>query len=551
MKKIIIYSFIAINICMGIANAVTIPQQRPSDKPLEMPGEIEPDEVFLLPPPLLDSDDFSSSLNINVKAIELSGNKAISSDELLSIVDAYTNRMLDQHLLNQLRNKITWYYVEKGYLNSGAYYPDQDLADGVLKISIIEGKITELDISIEGDLTEAYVRQLLSINTDRIFNMNEIKNRLYILQQYSNIAKVDANLLPTELKGKAKLILRVTEDDPLHFSALLNNYRPPSVGEYQGVFQLDHLNLTGQGDQGYLLTSVTEGLRNIDGQYRYPLVPGKYDLGVFASTNDSEVVEDVLNLVDIENESSLWGVSARYVPYKTLYSELNLSLSMEFKSSETRIDGSPFLSVSGTVDPEVRASIVRFSQEWLHRDRTSVMTMRSMFSVGLDRNNATIVNGPVDAKYAAWLGQLQWRNKTYKNQSIELRSMIQLSNDPLLPFEQIAAGGRYTARGYRENALIRDNGLIANLEYYVPFKINKSIYPLNVVLFTDYAQLKNRERTSGDSKSISSAGLGMVGQIDKHWSYEMFWAHANNDLQSTTDDALQDDGVHLQFRLNY
>jgi hemolysin activation/secretion protein len=51
---------------------------------------------------------------------------------------------------------------------------------------------------------------------------------------------------------------------------------------------------------------------------------------------------------------------------------------------------------------------------------------------------------------------------------ILFRTDLQLANNPLLPLEQLAVGGRYTVRGYQENQLVRDNGVIAQLEARVP-----------------------------------------------------------------------------------
>ena len=42
--------------------------------------------------------------------------------------------------------------------------------------------------------------------------------------------------------------------------------------------------------------------------------------------------------------------------------------------------------------------------------------------------------------------------------------VVQLSNDHLFPLEQIAVGGRYSVRGYREFTLIRDNAAMGSIE---------------------------------------------------------------------------------------
>jgi hemolysin activation/secretion protein len=42
-----------------------------------------------------------------------------------------------------------------------------------------------------------------------------------------------------------------------------------------------------------------------------------------------------------------------------------------------------------------------------------------------------------------------------------------------LPLEQMAIGGRFSVRGYRENTMVRDHGLIVSLEGRIPLVENR------------------------------------------------------------------------------
>jgi len=104
-----------------------------------------------------------------------------------------------------------------------------------------------------------------------------------------------------------------------------------------------------------------------------------------------------------------------------------------------------------------------------------VIAARSRFTFGIDALDATIHQSSSipDGKFISWLGQFQYARilKTWDMQLL-FRTDAQVANQPLLPLEQIAVGGRYTVRGYREDLLVRDQALISSLELRVPIVQN-------------------------------------------------------------------------------
>ena len=82
-----------------------------------------------------------------IREIRLTGNTAFSAEELAEVTAAYTNRYLTSEDLEALRQALTVHYVQRGYLNSGAVIPDQKVTDGVVELHIVEGRLTEIDVT--------------------------------------------------------------------------------------------------------------------------------------------------------------------------------------------------------------------------------------------------------------------------------------------------------------------------------------------------------------------------------------------------------------------
>lgn len=113
---------------------------------------------------------------------------------------------------------------------------------------------------------------------------------------------------------------------------------------------------------------------------------------------------------------------------------------------------------------------VRIHQEYIERWEKFALAFRSTFSVGVDAFGATIQKNHLnpDSEYFAWLGQSRgiWNLPQIKSDFV-FKGNVQVSDDPLLPLERMAVGGRHTVRGYRENQLVRDNGYAASTELHI------------------------------------------------------------------------------------
>ena len=120
--------------------------------------------------------------------------------------------------------------------------------------------------------------------------------------------------------------------------------------------------------------------------------------------------------------------------------------------------------------------------------------------------------------------------------------------------EPPARRGARTVRGYRENQFVRDNGVVASLEWRFPLfpdKEGAGRYRLQLVPFVDFGRSwdENDALPTSEAEEISSAGLGFLWDPSRSWHLELFLGHAFDDVDNPNDDDLQDDGVH--FLLNY
>ena len=145
------------------------------------------------------------------------------------------------------------------------------MRDGVIKIQIIEGVLSAINISGNRRLRTRYVKDRIEIDGDVPLNINTLQEKLQLLQQNRRIKQVDAALKPGVVPGQAELDVQVVEDRPYEVWLIGDNRRAPSVGAEEARVSVSHYNVSGFGDTLAFDYSVTEGLNDLFVRYAWPL----------------------------------------------------------------------------------------------------------------------------------------------------------------------------------------------------------------------------------------------------------------------------------------
>jgi hemolysin activation/secretion protein len=539
--------------------------QEPLRIPEQLPGPVQKSPELVLPPLKLEpdaQDSLTNATRVTVRKIVLIGNQVFSDQELTHLTQPYENRIITSEQLQQLRYQLSRYYVDHGYINSGAVIPDQKLENGIIRIEIIEGQL--VDIAIEGNewLRTGYIKKRIERGKGPPLNINNLKQRLLLLQQDPLIDVINAELRPGLKPGESLLKIRTTEARPYHMGLQIANDRSPSIGGINGKIWLAHNNLTGFGDRLSFGYGRTEGLNDYNGAYS--LLLNAYDtrLNLYYQNSNSDVVEKPFTdnpSTNIRSRSETIGASLSQPIIQTPEQVLSVTLGFEYRRSKTFLGGEPFSFSAGVPETgrdkgESTVSVVRFTQDWLDRSFNQVIAVRSRFSVGIDAFGATVNSSAPDGKFFAWLGQLQWiRRLPFWNSQLLFRSDLQLASQSLLPLEKFSVGGQHSVRGYQENQLVRDNGLAASLEWRVPvFRLPipgvSKIAEDGVVqlaIFADYGWSENTGLSSNDPQTISSAGLGVRWDPSPKLHTELYWGKAFRNIDRQGARNLQDSGIHF------
>jgi hemolysin activation/secretion protein len=498
------------------------------------------------------------STRVFVSKINIIGNTVFAPEELAQITAAYENRQLGFEDLEALRVALTVNYVNRGYINSGAIIPDQAVTDGMVTIQIIEGELTGIELQGNKWFRDKYIRDRLALGVERPLNINTLQERMQLLLQDRRLERLNADLRPGLKLGESVLNVRVEDDQPFKLRLEYNNFQSPTLGANRGLVTFENQNVFGFGDMFSAQYGGSNGIHpQLDIRYTVPFTARDTTLSFNYRKNDSIVIEAPFEPLDIENKSEIFGITVRHPLYRTLNHEIALELTGERLKNETFLLGRPFSFSPGVHNGKAVVTALRFAQEWVGRSEVQVLAARSRFSFGLDALGSTTNTSSLpDSRFFAWLGQFQWaRRLPFFGIETLFRTDVQLTNDPLFSLEQIAVGGRYSVRGYRENTLVRDNASISSLEVRIPLITDQPWADyIQLAPFYDIGHGWNRKVETPEPRTIHGVGVGLRwaatfrSPVFIRPSFEVYWGYPLTKVE-TQGGNLQDHGLHLQFSL--
>ena len=553
----------------GVGHAQAPPFGEPTGRPGEPPPLQREEPRPVPPPPILPPLPPTPRRELEplpgervfVREIRVVGNTVLSAQEVAEVVTPYVNRELTSEDLEALRVALTVLYINKGYINSGAILPDQTVTEGIVTYQVIEGELTGINVEGNRWFRAGYLQRRLRLGTGPPLNVSELQERLQLLLEDPRIQRLNADLKPGLHPGEGVLDVRVEERLPYRLSLEVNNYQSPSVGAERGTVTLEHENLTGNGDVLTLRYGKSEGVDPLlDFKYSLPFTARDTTASFEYRKNTFTVVEQQFKVLDIESDSEIFTLGLRQPIYRTLIDEVALELIGERLSNTTSLLGQPFPLSPGASDTgRSVVTALRTAQEWVHRTQAQVIAVRSRFSLGVDALGATVNSHRQhipDSRFFAWLGQFQWvRRLPILDTVLLYRTDLQLAANPLLVLEQMAVGGRYSVRGYRENTLVRDNAFLSSLEARVPLVRNTRWADyLELAPFGDFGRAWDTARRTPDPQDIASVGIGLRWAatvpllVPLRPALEIYWGHKLRDVV-TPGGNLQDKGVHFQLIL--
>lgn len=469
-------------------------------------------------------------LKFNLVRVEFTGNTVFGNARLQALAQPYIGREVTLGEAYALAGKVTAAYRDAGYILVRALIPAQRIADGVLKIRVVEGFIDK--VTVQGatgatkQLLEGYGRRIAAI---RPLTASVLERELLLAGDVGGVHLRSVLTPSATVPGGADLALVVTYQQANAYISV-DNRGSEYLGPEQVTFAVFGNNMLGTAGRvgftgvitpdsgpelGYGALSIdqpigTDGLR-LYGTLSYARTrPGK-----------------TLALLHTQGTSFSGELSLSYPFIRSR--DLNLMGSIDFTSRDVKSKNdlvSPlFRDYVRTISANV---FVNFLDRWAGYSTASLTVTH-----GLDILGATTTSDPDKSRVGA--GSDYWRLNFEASRSQPLFGRLSLYvaaagqtsfNKPLLASEQFALGGTNFDRGFDPSEVTGDAAIAGRgelrVDAYTEPGFVSDIQPYG---FYEGGEVWQAQALPGTPKhdTLTSAGFGVRFSINDRFHADVSW----------------------------
>ena len=488
-----------------------------------------------------------------LRDVKIEGNTVLDEHEIHDVVAPYLGKPVSIADLEEIRRQFTLLYINRGFINSGATIPDQNVENGVVTFRFVEGRVTDIDVTGTEHFDPEYFRSRLSLAATTPFNVENMQQEQQILLQDPLVKRLNLELQPGLVPGEARLNADVLEGPRFSLGAAIADDQSPTVGSVRGQLTGTMANILGYGDVLAAQYGRSEGINDGFVAYSTPIASDDTRLNLRYDKNGTLVVSPALVALNTTSNYSSLAAGLSRPFYRTAEQNLTLSVSLEHRQAQTFLLGMPFSFTEGANNGKTNVTALRLSQDWLDRDAEHAFAARSTFSFGLPIFDATVQrDATTTGQFFSWFGQAQYVRRIFADWEGLVRSAVQLAGKPLFPIEQFALGGLGNVRGYRTYLTVTDDAFLASAELHIP--VGKLRLPyladtedagtVQIVPFYDYGRDWNVASPTPYPPSISGVGAGFRWLVGSGITAEFYYAKALRHVN--VGNTIEDRGIYFR-----
>ncbi|RTE94965.1 ShlB/FhaC/HecB family hemolysin secretion/activation protein [Bradyrhizobium sp. LVM 105] len=447
-----------------------------------------------------------------LRGVNVSGAHAVSRDRIASVYQTYLGKKVSQADLAGIAGAISDLYRTDGFHLSRAIVPPQDIADGRVRIQVIEGAIVQVEL--KGDGAEQFgVRPMLEpVLTEQPSRLPTLERQLFLINARPGVRITDSALEEIG-SGSGRFRLTVYLKTWHVFSSFgLDNLGSSSVGPWQtyatGAF---NSYLTPGDTLAVNLSTIANDPRQLGfARLSYDAPVGVEGVRLGASVLYSAVRPGDARRLDSDiTTTEAFELRASVVPLQSQSSTLTLTAATTFSNvSEHDVYGPWYndhiRTASLTADYRLQDPFGGTSFATLtYRQGLDVFGASHFDDDLLSRNGASSNFSVLNL----WYTRYQTLNDAW---SLKLAAASQTASRPLFTSQQFYLGGVAFGRGYGAAEISGDNGLAGSLELRFDQKLNFRYWTgYQLYAFGDAGAVWNDGYRLSEGLSLTSAGAGV------------------------------------------
>jgi len=496
-------------LCVGAAPAAAQSSFEPAAIERSIPGQASstsdvPGVVFQAREPTRSQ----STGRFTLGAVNIDGATVFSKKDLTAYFEPLLASDVDSSKLSEMADRITERYRQTGYLLSYATVPTQDVQAGMVRLSIVEGRIGNIIVKGAGAdqlAVEAIAAPLLA---DTPLRASTLERTIGLVRDFPGLRVIDATLARSGADSALYDLKITVARDRARALTYMDNRGSDDTGRLRVFSSASLSSVAIQGDELRLDLFGMPGrrFRYVYGQLHasVPLGPSGWRLAIAASKGDHQLRTAEHAEGDSTNLSAQLSYPVRRSRALTMVTKFSVN---DWRSSG---DQDHVLTLRD------RLRVARFGLEVSNESKTRFMGEFSL-SRGLGFGKMTKAGDPLasrlDASGRFTKAAFNLQVDRPLSDKVNLKAVLagQYSDRPLLSAEEFALGGTRIGRAFSFNALTGDRGLGGGAE--VSYRLadsKRSVSNAELFGFVDGGMVfEAKSPTVTDRRrSLASAGMG-------------------------------------------
>ena len=447
--------------------------------------------------------------NLPVKEINITGNTAVSKEEMREVMILQEGQIFSQKILKNDLTRISQLYKDRGYLLANIKEINFD-EQGKLWITISEGYLEKILVEGNNKTKEKIITREINIQPGDLFDFEKVKKSLQKIYNLGYFEDVTMKLDPGSEEDSVVLVIKVIEKNTGKFG-IGAGYN--SEEGFMGFASIEEMNLFGGGQK-------VEAKLELGGRTTYKVsflepwlanTPTSLGFDIYDTTRHQEDKEGEEIIAEYD-EVKLGG---RLIFGRKISDSINLGL--ELKTERVNYD-----LISGTLPEDTNEGLTNsLMPTFTYDTRDNVFDPTSGWYNSLSIEKAGgFLEGDYDfTKYnltlRAYLSTDFFKDifniggfkKITDNLSkgvLAFRAMGGMADTDLPSFAAYQVGGMNTVRGYDLGEFSGDKSLVFNVEYRFPLAEN-----FQAVLFVDWGQAWDIEESIDIADLKFGRGVGV------------------------------------------
>ena len=417
----------------------------------------------------------AAAVRFDILEFQIEGNTVLPVAAVETAVTPFLGEGRSMDNVEAARAALEKSYQSAGFLTVFVDVPEQRVEDGVVVLSVTEGRVARLSVAGSRYFSQGWIRdKVAELAEGKVPNFNEVQRQLALVNTTED-RRVQPIMRAGTAPGTVEAELKVDDRLPLSGSVEINARQAAGTKPLRAQGSVRYDNLF-QRDHSVSLTLVTapqapQESRVVSLNYTVPGEDQSAFVGYVVNSNSSV---NAIGDVNVLGRGTTYGL--RYV--KPLLSSADqqhsVTLGVDYKDlkQDTRIGSDviatplrylPFVAgYSGNVDQASLGRTIASLQlsaafrAILRRDIDCPGGTADQFACGRQGGDGGFASLRADVRHVVPIGSAG---------SLSARLGGQVATGPLPSGEQFAIGGADSVRGYYEAEAAGDQGVLGSIEW--------------------------------------------------------------------------------------